>query len=96
MANNVHVSYDLYQPGQNYEDVITKIKSLGSWAKIHKSFWYLDTSLSAEQVAKAVWSVMDQNDSLYVVDATHNTAYWYNLSPEAAQHIQQHWYSKAA
>lgn len=59
MANNIHVSYDLYQPGQNYEDVITKIKSLGNWAKIHKSFWYLDTSLSAEQVAKAVWSVMD-------------------------------------
>lgn len=96
MANNIHVSYDLYAPGQNYDSVITKIKTLGGWAKIHKSFWYLDTTLSAEQVAKAVWSVMDKNDSLYVVDASNNEAYWYNLSPEVSQFIQQRWYAKAA
>ncbi|MFC6486881.1 CRISPR-associated protein Cas2 [Nitratireductor sp. GCM10026969] len=96
MANNIHISYDLYKPGQNYENVIAKIKTLGGWAKIHKSFWYLDTPLSAEEVARAVWYVMDQNDSLYVVDVTNNMAHWYNISPEASQYIQQHWYSKAA
>ena len=25
MANNLHISYDLYQPGQNYDGVIAKI-----------------------------------------------------------------------
>ena len=39
MANNLHVSYDLNSPGQNYEAVIERIKKLGSWAKIHYSFW---------------------------------------------------------
>lgn len=96
MANNVHVSYDLFAPDKNYERVIAKIKTLGSWAKIHKSFWYLDTALSAEQVASAVWAAMDTNDSLYVVDATNNIAYWYNLAPEASKLIQERWYSRAA
>ena len=26
MANNLHISYDLYSPGQNYEAVIDRIK----------------------------------------------------------------------
>lgn len=96
MANNIHVSYDLHAPEKNYQAVIAKIKTLGSWAKIQKSFWYLDTSLSAEQVCNAVWSVMDQDDSLYVVDSTNNIAYWYNIDPVASSFIQSHWFMKAA
>lgn len=96
MANNIHVSYDLYAPDKNYDRVISKIKTLGSWAKNHKSFWYLDTSLPAEKVAEAVWSAMDANDSLYVVDATNNLAYWYNIPAESSKFIQERWYSRAA
>ncbi|MEF2549723.1 hypothetical protein VQ045_21775 [Aurantimonas sp. E1-2-R+4] len=39
MANNLHISYDLNSPGQDYTPLIDKIKTLGPWAKIHKSFW---------------------------------------------------------
>lgn len=91
MANNFFVSYDLNSPGQDYSKVIDAIKSLGSWAKIHKSFWYVKSTLTAEQAAKKVWAYMDSNDSLIVVDSTNNDAYWYNLSEQVSKHMQDQW-----
>lgn len=91
MSNNLHISYDLYAPGQNYEKVISKIKSLGSWAKIHQSYWYVDSTYSAREAVNAVWSVMDANDKIYIVDAKNNVSAWENLSDEAGQHIRSHW-----
>lgn len=92
MANNLFISYDLYSPGQDYSSVIEAIKGLGSWAKVHKSYWYVKSSLSAEDAAKKVWAKLDSNDSLIVVDATGNHAYWYNLSDEVSKHMQEQWY----
>lgn len=91
MPNNIHVSYDLNSPGQDYARIMEKIKSLGSWAKILKSYWFVSTDLSANQVHAAVWSVMDPNDTLYVVDARKNEAAWKNLSPAASDHIKRNW-----
>lgn len=79
MANNLHISYDLNNPGQNYEAVIAKIKTLGAWAKIHKSFWYVNSDYTSQQAAEAVWSVMDASDTVYVADTTNNEAHWCNL-----------------
>ena len=95
MANNLFVSYDLNTPGQSYTAVIEKIKSLGGWAKVHKSFWFLSSSLNAQQAANAIWAVMDANDSLLVVDASSNDAAWYNLTPEVSKYIQQNWASRS-
>lgn len=91
MANNLHISYDLNQPGQNYETVIAKIKTLGSWAKIHKSYWYVKSTLTASQAVEAVWSVMDPSDTVYVVDATNNQASWQNIAQSVSDHIRDQW-----
>lgn len=91
MTNNLHVSYDLNKPGQNYEPLIAKIKTLGNWAKIQKSFWYINSVLTAEQAVEILWKVMDANDSLYVVNATNNSASWRGLSKEAEAQIKQQW-----
>lgn len=91
MANNLFISYDLYNPGQNYEKVIETIKSLGNWAKVQKSFWYVNSHLSASEAVKLVWAAMDKNDSLIVVDATNKNASWQNLSDEISKFIQNHW-----
>ncbi len=93
MANNFFVSYDLHEPGKNYEAVISEIKKLGAWANVHYSLWYISTSLGAADAAKQVWNVMDTNDSLIVVDVTNNYAYWFNLSDEVSKFIQDHWRS---
>jgi hypothetical protein len=91
MANNLFISYDLYHPGQNYEEVIEEIKSLGNWAKVQKSFWYVNSHYTASQARDKVWAKMDGNDSLLVVDATNNSAAWQNLSEEVSRYIQEHW-----
>ncbi len=91
MANNLHISYDLNSPGQNYDDVIEAIKSLGGWAKIHKSYWYVDSPKTAKEACEIVWAKCDANDTLYVVDATNNSASWQNVSDEASRYIKDHW-----
>ncbi len=91
MANNLIVSYDLYNPGQDYSKVIEAIKGLGSWAKIHKSVWYVNSNYSASQAVDKVWAAMDSNDSLFVVDATSNNAAWQNLSAEVSNYIRDQW-----
>lgn len=91
MANNLHISYDLNSPGQDYTKVIEAIKSLGSWAKIHKSFWYVNSNKTCTQAADIIWKTMDENDQLYVVDASNNSASFQNLSKEVTDHIKDQW-----
>ena len=74
MANNLFISYDLFVPGQGYDNVAAAIKSLGTWAKIQMSFWYVKLNHSANKAAEIVWAAMDRNDSVIVVDATNNNA----------------------
>lgn len=93
MGKNLHISYDLYAPGQNYEKIADAIKELGNWAKVHKSFWYVNSTYSAEQACNHVWRAMDANDSLYVVDSTNNEAAWQNLSKEVSDFIKERWYA---
>lgn len=93
MANNLFISYDLNTPGQDYSNVIEAIKSLGTWAKVQKSVWYVSSRLGAEGAAKKVRPHMDQNDSLIVIDATNKDAYWFNLPDEVSKQIQSHWSS---
>lgn len=94
--NNLFISYDLNNPGQNYERVIAAIKSLGSWAKVQYSLWYVSSSYSAKQAAEIVRRAQDTNDSLIVIDATNNDASWYNLDPKVIEFIRQHWNQRAA
>lgn len=91
MANNLFISYDLYKPGQNYEAVISEIKTLGNWASIHKSLWYVDSPLTAQEAEQRLWAKMDSNDKLIVIDASHNQAAWNNLPDNVSQFIKDHW-----
>ena len=92
MANNLFISYDLHSPGQDYEKIADAIKRLGSWAKVQYSLWYVKSQLSASDAAEKVWSAMDKNDSLIVIDATNNNASWYNLSQEVSNFLKEHWH----
>ncbi|MGO3785531.1 MAG: hypothetical protein ACTJIB_06550 [Pseudoalteromonas prydzensis] len=91
MLSNLIVSYDLHATGQNYDAVIKSIKSLGGWAHIQGSIWYVNSQFNAEQAAKHVWGNMDENDSLIIVDSVKNEAYWYNLANEVSNCIQANW-----
>ena len=87
--NNLFISYDLKNPGQNYDRVITAIKGLGSWAKVQYSLWFVSSTYTAKQAAEIVRRAQDSNDTLIVIDPTNNDAAWYGLttwvmSPEAS------------
>ena len=89
--NNLFISYDLNAPGQRYEAVAAAIKTLGNWAKLQKSFWYVKSSCTAAQAVDRVWAAMDRNDSVIVVDATNRQAAWKGIDPTVAQHILDNW-----
>jgi hypothetical protein len=76
--HNLFISYDLHAPSKSYDKVIATLKSLGA-VSVLKSMWYLKTAMDQETIAKRVWSAMDADDSLIVVNATTNNAYWFNL-----------------
>ena len=68
MANNLHISYDLHDPGRNYHTVIAAVEKLSRRsAKIHYSFWYVRSNYSAEQARDILARAIDANDSVYVV-----------------------------
>ncbi len=91
MGKNLIVSYDLSQPNRDYEILIEQIKSLGSWARVHYSVWYVDSNLSAEQARDSLLPYLDTDDSLFIVDATNNEAAWHNIKPEVAKFLKEHW-----
>lgn len=69
MAFNLFVAYDLNEPGQNYDTVRDRIKSLGTWWQFQYSLFYLNTELSASEAFESIASVMDANDRLIVINA---------------------------
>ena len=93
MANNLFISYDLNKPGQNYEKLIEAIKSLGPWAKLQQSFWYVNSIYDAATAAKHLKQFTDANDYLVVVDATNNNVYWYNCIESVSDLLKKQWWS---
>lgn len=90
MANNLFVTYDLIKT-KDYPAVHAAIKSLGGWAKVTESNWYVNSNYTAEAAAKLVRAAMDNDDKLIVVDATNNSFYSYNLSDEVINKMQSCW-----
>lgn len=89
MANNLFVSYDLIAPDKNYEAVTKAVKALGSWAKVHKSFWYVKSEFNAAQARDHLKKHIDANDKIIVINA--NDAAWNQLPDKVAEHIRSKW-----
>jgi|SoiMethySBSTD1v2_1073268.scaffolds.fasta_scaffold2223038_1 hypothetical protein len=67
MAFNYFVVYDLISPGQNYNAIIERIKSLGVYAHMQYSLFYLQSDLAMADVHALIREVMDPNDRLAVI-----------------------------
>jgi len=91
MTNNLLISYDLFSPDKDYVNVDEAIKSLGGWARVHQSFWFVKSKHSAPDAAKIVWEAMAPKDSLCVVDATNNNVAFYNLELRVHDYMKKHW-----
>ena len=66
---NLFISYDLMNPGQNYEAVQEAIKSLGRWYKFQYSLYYINTSHTAQECDVIIGRALDANDRLLIADS---------------------------
>jgi len=60
------VTYDLINPGQNYEKLLQKIKAYQLWARLGGSSYLIGTNETPVQVRDSLMAVLDQNDKLFV------------------------------
>ena len=75
------ISYDLEQPGRNYDALYERIKSYGTWAHIVESTWAVVTDQTAVQVRDYLRGAMDNNDRIFVVKSGVEAA-WYRVRCE--------------
>ena len=84
------IGYDLNRPGQNYPDLIERIKSLGAWWHYLDSTWLVDTSYSPTDVRDVLKGLIDQGDELLVIDVSGRTWSSYGLNDDATAWLKQH------
>lgn len=78
------VSYDLGQPRRNYEAIEKKIHAYSYWAKPLESVWFIKTSDDITMVKKNLYSVMDKDDELMVIEVKRHWS-TENLSPKVTE-----------
>lgn len=83
------VTYDLSNPGQNYETLIKQIKAYGTWARIGFSCYLIKTDATVESVRDLLLKSLDRNDKIYVGMAPAPSA-WFGLGEEVSKWIHTH------
>ena len=81
MKKRYLITYDLNNPGQNYEKVISAIKkaSDGVWCTYWKSSYLIRSDhQTADEVSSLITPHLDKNDTLLVIEAVKNYQGWLN------------------
>ena len=60
------ISYDLHDPGQDYDDLHEAIKDYGLWWHHLESTWLVKTSSSCKEIRDDLKNHLDSNDELLV------------------------------
>jgi len=81
------VSYDLVDPGQNYEQLIKLIKSYPSWARLGGSAYLIYTAMTTVQVRDHLQQALDRNDKIFVGTCPRPSA-WGGLPEDVSKWIQ--------
>lgn len=87
MSQVLIVSYDLSNPGQNYERLIKLIKSYPSWARLGGSAYLIYTDVTPVEVRDHLVTVLDSNDKLFVGAAPAPSA-WFGMPEDVSKWIQ--------
>lgn len=77
------ITYDLNNPGQNYAQLIKKIKSYPDWAKISDSSWCVWSAAQSTSIRDSLKVYLDQNDKLLVAKLSGQAA-WSGLSSDVS------------
>jgi hypothetical protein len=74
------ITYDLRQPGRNYDDLIDKIKTYNSACKPTKSTWIIKSNDEPSYIRDTLLKYMDNNDRLFVASLTGYAAWTNTIS----------------
>lgn len=86
--NTILISYDLIDPGQDYQELYDYLKDYDGWCHPLESLWMIKTDKDHLQVRNEVKNLIDRNNKILVIDATGNEMAWSNLSKEASDWIK--------
>jgi len=81
------VTYDLSNPGRNYESLLKKIKTFSAWARLGGSAYLLITEQTSVQLRDFLTPALDINDKLYVGRLS-NEAAWQGLGEGVSNWIK--------
>ena len=62
------VTYDLHDPGRDYDKIQAELKKADSWAHPQGSVWFLDTKLTPAEWRDKLEAVGDANDECFVAE----------------------------
>ena len=62
----LNVSYDLHQPGRDYEKIAAVLKKASSWARPLQSVWFLDTNTEVSVWRDRLAAAGDPSDEFFV------------------------------
>ena len=83
------ITYDLINPGKNYEDLLKEVKRANSWARLGGSSYLIYTDKTVVQERDRLQKVLDKNDKLYVGVSPAPSA-WIGLPAEVSTWLHQH------
>ena len=81
------ITYDLSNPGRNYESLLKRIKSYPSWARLGGSSYLVFTDKTATEIRDNLIPSLDSNDKLYV-GIMGASAAWIGLASEVSNWIK--------
>jgi len=86
MSQVLLISYDLVNPGQNYERLIKLVKAYPSWARLGGSAYLVFTDATPLQVRDHLTQALDRNDKLFVGVSPAPSA-WFGMPDDVSQWI---------
>ena len=60
------ITYDLKEEGQNYTEILKRIKSYGTWAKLGRSEYIVVSNQTHTEIRDYLKGALDLNDALFV------------------------------
>jgi hypothetical protein len=87
--NTLLVGYDLNRPGQDYDELIEKLKGCPNWWHHLDSTWLIKANLTLEQLRNQLTPFLDKNDESLVADMTGNAAAWKGFTERGSSWIKE-------
>ncbi len=86
MRNCYIVTYDLINPGRNYDGLLQTLKNNYAWARLGGSSYLILSDQSAVEIRNNLTQLIAHGDTLYV-GLMSDVAAWYGLSDEVSNWI---------